>query len=62
MNTMMWNHPATKESIVKLKSWGIEILSPAEGILACGEIGAGKLVSPSVIVEAVENSLNIKIG
>ena len=45
MNTAMWLHPTTKESLNRLKSWGYEILGPVEKILACNEKGNGAMVS-----------------
>jgi len=44
MNTMMWSYPATHESIIKLQSWGVNILQPQSGELACGETGYGRLM------------------
>ena len=44
MNTMMWNYPATKESINKLTNWGINLLNPQTGELACGEQGTGRMM------------------
>jgi phosphopantothenoylcysteine decarboxylase / phosphopantothenate---cysteine ligase len=60
MNTNMYEHPATKESLDKLKSWGIEILPTAEGRLACGDIGKGKLIEPDEIYERIILALSNK--
>lgn len=54
MNTMMYQHPATQASIAKLKSFGIEILETASGVLACGETGWGRLLEPDLLVAEVE--------
>ncbi len=43
MNTKMWDYPATRSSVSTLKEWGVHILTPQSGVLACGEEGAGRL-------------------
>ena len=53
MNTNMFEHPATQESLKKLESWGVEILPTAEGYLACGDTGKGKLLDPDEIYERI---------
>ena len=54
MNKEMWDHPATRENVERLERRGVEIISPDSGYLACGEVGAGRLADPEVIVAAVE--------
>lgn len=46
MNTNMYENPIVQENIKKLKSLGYEFIDPAEGRLACGTSGKGKLESP----------------
>lgn len=46
MNEAMWLHPATRRNTEILRSWGVEILEPAAGSLACGEVGSGRLIEP----------------
>lgn len=58
MNTMMYQHPTTQESLRKLKSYGVEILETASGVLACGEVGYGRLLDPQLIVQEVDSRLN----
>ena len=53
MNQAMWQHAATQENIAVLKSRGVGMLGPAEGVQACGEAGPGRLVEPAAIVEAL---------
>jgi len=60
MNTNMYNNPIVQDNIKKLKSFGYEFIEPAEGRLACGTIGKGKLESPEVIVDRVLMELNEK--
>lgn len=53
MNTTMYLHPATQASLTRLKSFGVEILETASGVLACGETGFGKLLEPELILQEV---------
>ncbi len=53
MNSNMWAHPATQENMARLKSRGHIVIEPAEGLLACGTTGPGRLAEPSVVVEQV---------
>ena len=52
MNTAMWRHPATAANLSLLKARGAEVLDPASGLLACGDVGDGKLVEPAAIAQA----------
>ncbi len=52
METDMWQHPATQANIEKLRAWGAAIAGPAEGRLASGEVGRGRMVEPEEIVSA----------
>jgi phosphopantothenoylcysteine decarboxylase/phosphopantothenate--cysteine ligase len=51
METHMWNHPATQEHVEKLRGWGVDFVGPADGRLASGEHGAGRVVEPEEIFE-----------
>ncbi len=53
MNTNMYKHPSTQQSIEKLKGWGLNFLLPDSGFLACGDIGEGRLLEPEKILEAI---------
>ncbi|HLX60345.1 MAG TPA: flavoprotein [Planctomycetota bacterium] len=53
MNVRMWEHPATQANVATLKKYGHTILGPDSGALACGMEGAGRLMEPQGIVEAV---------
>ena len=57
MNTKMYLHPVTQESITKLRKMNVEILETASGVLACGEVGSGKLLDPELIIDEVEKHL-----
>jgi len=55
MNAEMWRHPATQRNIETLKGDGIHFVDPGEGMLACGEVGPGRLAEVMDIVGAVES-------
>lgn len=57
MNSMMWQHPATRRNVKQLKADGAEIIEPASGMLACGEVGAGRMAEVETILEAILQSL-----
>ena len=57
MNGKMWHHPATQENVERLKSRGALFIGPAEGLLACGYEGTGRLWEVAGIVEAVKKLL-----
>lgn len=52
MNVNMWQHPAVQENLERLRRRGAHVVGPSAGELACGWIGAGRLVEPPAIVEA----------
>ena len=51
MNTNMYRNPIVKDNIQKLKDYDFEIIEAASGLLACGDIGEGKLPSEELLVE-----------
>ncbi|MBC6441044.1 MAG: bifunctional phosphopantothenoylcysteine decarboxylase/phosphopantothenate--cysteine ligase CoaBC [Rhodospirillales bacterium] len=57
MNTMMWNHAATRRNAARLVSDGIAMVGPEAGDLACGEVGSGRMSQPVDIVTAIEATL-----
>lgn len=54
MNSQMWLAAATQENINVLQKRGVEIIEPATGELACGEVGSGRLPEPAIILELIE--------
>ena len=50
MNTNMWENPITQENIDRLKKFGWHMISPVEGMLACGDLGMGKLPNTREII------------
>jgi phosphopantothenoylcysteine decarboxylase/phosphopantothenate--cysteine ligase len=59
MNVQMWNHPATQRNVKQLQADGITVLMPESGDLACGEVGAGRMMEPSAILAGI---LNLESG
>jgi phosphopantothenoylcysteine decarboxylase/phosphopantothenate--cysteine ligase len=57
MNVRMWLHAATQRNVAQLKSDGVRVLDPAEGELACGEFGPGRLPEPQAILEQIADLL-----
>jgi phosphopantothenoylcysteine decarboxylase/phosphopantothenate--cysteine ligase len=57
MHSEMWEHPAVVDNIETLRRRGVHIVAPETGRLAGGDIGTGRLASPSVIVALVERVL-----
>ncbi len=57
MHTEMWEHDAVQANVATLDSRGVHVLGPAEGRLAGGDVGAGRLVEPSEIVLGAEQVL-----
>ena len=60
MNVRMWEHPSTKENLIKLKNYGHKIIGPEIGDMACGEYGEGKMTEPNEIVQEIESYFNNK--
>ncbi len=54
MNTYMYLNPIFQSNMEKLKEYGYEFISPASGLLACGDEGVGKMESPSKIFDFLE--------
>ena len=57
MNTRMWRYPATRESVKRLKQWGIHVLPVSHGELACGESGEGRMLEPEDIQITIDRLL-----
>jgi phosphopantothenoylcysteine decarboxylase/phosphopantothenate--cysteine ligase len=53
MNVRMWNHPATRRNLAQLVADGVRFVGPADGAMACGEFGTGRLAEPEAIAQAV---------
>lgn len=57
MNVRMWDHPATRRNVETLRGWGVTVMEPDEGEMACGEYGPGRLPDPERIADAVQATL-----
>lgn len=53
MNRLMWANAATQANVAALRQRGITILGPADGAQACGETGAGRMIEPHAIADAL---------
>ncbi len=53
MNTGMYENPITQENLVLLEKYGMQVITPANGYLACGDIGAGKMPEPETLYEHI---------
>ncbi|MEM9290580.1 MAG: bifunctional phosphopantothenoylcysteine decarboxylase/phosphopantothenate--cysteine ligase CoaBC [Acidobacteriota bacterium] len=56
MHHRMWNHPAVKENVARLKERGALFAGPDVGALASGELGVGRLAAPEEVVTTVEEA------
>ncbi len=57
MNTAMLMNPITQDNIDTLKRYGMQIIEPAEGMLACQDEGKGKLPEPETLVACIEREI-----
>lgn len=63
MNTRMWDHPLTRENLLKLKSVpNYHLVEPTAGSLACGEVGEGHLADQETILQALYKTLHANKG
>lgn len=57
MNTTMFENKVVKHNIMKLRTYGIDIILPASGHLACGDSGAGKMPEPEMLLEYIKRAV-----
>ncbi len=57
MNTNMFTNPIVQDNLKILEKYGFEIIQPANGYLACGDTGAGKMPDPEVLLEYILREL-----
>lgn len=60
MNTNMYENPIVQDNLAKLERFGYVIVPPAEGRLACGAIGKGKMPDEQVLLDYLERALSDK--
>ncbi len=53
MNVEMWNNAATQRNVERLRADGVQLLGPASGEQACGEVGAGRMLEPQELLEEI---------
>lgn len=53
MNTRMFENPITRDNLKICEHYGMEVISPASGYLACGDTGAGKMPEPEVLLQYI---------
>jgi len=57
MNTAMFENQITQDNIAKLKKYGIGVVEPQNGLLACGDTGAGKMPEPDFLFDVIEREI-----
>ena len=57
MNTAMLENPITQDNIKKLRHYGFGIIEPAVGMLACKDVGSGKLPEPETLLDCIAMEL-----
>jgi len=57
MNTRMYQNPIVQDNIKILERYGMEVITPASGYLACGDTGEGKMPEPEVLYEYLVKAL-----
>ncbi len=57
MNTRMYENPITQDNLDICRKYGMKIIAPAEGYLACGDTGAGKMPEPSELLQWILQEL-----
>ena len=62
MNSLMWAHPAVQHNIEILKNRGIRMVGPADGALACGTHGVGRMAEPEEIVAEALSTFNLHLS
>lgn len=57
MNTRMYQNPVTQDNIRSLQNYGMKVLTPETGYLACGDTGEGKMPEPEILLEYIIGAL-----
>ena len=60
MNTRMFRNPIVQDNMKILKNYGMEVIEPACGYLACGDTGEGKMPEPELLLEYIKKALVVK--
>ncbi len=57
MNTAMYESPVTQENLARLANLGVAFVQPEAGLLACGDVGRGRLADSALILDWTEYAL-----
>ena len=57
MNTRMYRNRIVQDNLDKCRHYGMEIITPATGYLACGDTGDGKMPEPETLLQALERTI-----
>lgn len=57
MNTNMFENAITQDNLKKLKNYNINVIEPATGLLACKDIGKGKMPEPEILIQYILKEL-----
>ncbi|MCD8083437.1 MAG: bifunctional phosphopantothenoylcysteine decarboxylase/phosphopantothenate--cysteine ligase CoaBC [Clostridiales bacterium] len=57
MNTQMYENPVTQDNLALCRRYGMHVIDPASGYLACGDSGAGKMPEPSELYEYIVSEI-----
>jgi len=60
MNTRMYHNPIVQDNMKILENYGMEVITPATGYLACGDTGEGKMPEPELLLEYIIKALQPK--
>ncbi len=60
MNTHMYENRIVQDNIEKLKNYGFQLVAPAAGRLACGDVGAGKLPDEEILLEYIRQEIQFE--
>lgn len=60
MNTRMYQNPIVQDNIKILQNYGMEVITPAVGYLACGDTGEGKMPEPEFLFDSILSALHPK--
>ncbi|MBS6956506.1 MAG: bifunctional phosphopantothenoylcysteine decarboxylase/phosphopantothenate--cysteine ligase CoaBC [Enterocloster asparagiformis] len=60
MNTNMYENPIVQDNLEVCRSYGMEVIAPATGYLACGDTGAGKMPEPETLFEYIVREIGFE--
>lgn len=60
MNTRMYQAPPTQDNLARLRGWGVQVIGPDSGPLACRDVGPGRMSEPADIFQRIVALLTVK--